>query len=411
LTARVLNIAIAGGGPGGLAAALALHRQGHKTVIYEQFDQPRPIGSGLILQPTGLGVLDWLGFGARMRSLGARIDRLYGTSSATGKTVLNVRYDALGSDRGLAVHRAALFNVLYDAVLAEGISFETGSQINDFSSGTLKLDQGRQTPRFDLVVDVLGARSPLRRCLRGVTREKQLSYGAIWASLPWPAGAFDRHALEQRYHNASVMIGVLPIGRMDEGAGEQAAFFWSLKTADHDVWKKQGLSAWKADVLRHWPETETLLSSVQSAEGLTLARYQHHTVAKPWGDRLISIGDSAHSTSPQLGQGANNALLDVMALAGALQTQACFEDVAKDYAHRRKWHVQTYQALSAMFTPFYQSDSRALAFIRDAVVSPMSRLPLAQRLLARMVSGTLVQPLRQGLTSELHGDSWNFDRG
>ncbi|TIS71130.1 MAG: FAD-dependent oxidoreductase, partial [Mesorhizobium sp.] len=49
-----LDIAIAGAGPAGLAAALYLKRAGHRVTIFERFDEPKPVGSGLILQPTGL---------------------------------------------------------------------------------------------------------------------------------------------------------------------------------------------------------------------------------------------------------------------------------------------------------------------------------------------------------------------
>ena len=55
---------------------------------------------------------------------------------------------------------------------------------------------------------------------------------------------------------------------------------------------------------------------------MTLARYAHHTLQVPAGDGIAFIGDSAHSTSPQLGQGANMALLDAAALAVALANGA-----------------------------------------------------------------------------------------
>src|SRR5262245_65276453 len=120
-----LEIAVAGAGPAGLATALALSRQGHKIALFDQFDEPRPLGSGLILQPTGLAVLDWLGLGARIRSLGSRIDRLYGRASGSGHIVLDVSYGALGDgSHGVAVHRAALFNVLYDAVKEMRLAIE-----------------------------------------------------------------------------------------------------------------------------------------------------------------------------------------------------------------------------------------------------------------------------------------------
>ncbi len=85
---------------------------GHDIVIYERFDTTRPVGSGLILQPTGLSVLLDLGLSDAIHSLGSRIDRIHGISKPSDKTVLNVNYHVLGENlHGLAVHRAALFRV------------------------------------------------------------------------------------------------------------------------------------------------------------------------------------------------------------------------------------------------------------------------------------------------------------
>ncbi len=389
-----LEIAVAGAGPGGLAAALALTRAGHRVVVYEQFDAPKPVGSGLILQPTGLAVLDWLGLGETIRNRGARIDRLSGTSSKSGRTVLDVRYEALGSSRGLAVHRAALFDVLFGAVRQAGISIETNSVIKGLNDSSLVLHEGRTTPRFDFIIDALGAKSPLRNETFNGVHETQLAYGAIWMSLPWPGAPFDPHALTQRYDQARVMIGVLPIGKVHEGGEEQAAFFWSLKADAHGEWKARGLDAWKDEILQHWPETAAMLHNIKSPDDLTLARYQHHTLDVPFGRKLVCIGDSAHSTSPQLGQGANNALLDVMALVAALGTHADLGDVFQAYAKSRRRHVKVYQALSYLFTPFYQSDSIVLPWLRDGVVSGAANVPMARRLLARMVAGTIVKAIR-----------------
>ncbi len=75
---RGLDIGIAGCGIGGLAAALLLARDGHRVRLYERFDAPRPIGSGLIVQPTGLAVLDRLGLAGALAAAAAPIHRLLG---------------------------------------------------------------------------------------------------------------------------------------------------------------------------------------------------------------------------------------------------------------------------------------------------------------------------------------------
>ncbi len=143
-----LDIAIAGAGPAGLAAALYLKRAGHRVTIFERFDEPKPVGSGLILQPTGLTVLADLGLLDDILALGSRIDRLHGADAKTGRTVLDVRYDAQRRGRfGLAVHRAALFAVLFGAVRREAITIETGVELETLETGeraTLICGNGRE---------------------------------------------------------------------------------------------------------------------------------------------------------------------------------------------------------------------------------------------------------------------------
>jgi 2-polyprenyl-6-methoxyphenol hydroxylase-like FAD-dependent oxidoreductase len=397
---RNLRIAIAGAGPAGLAAALYLHRTGHRVTIFERFEEPKPVGSGLILQPTGLTVLQDLGLLHEILALGARIDRLYGADVTTGRTVLDVRYDALNGDRfGLAVHRAALFGVLYRAAQAAGIAIETGVILTDFDAGgkaaTLVDGKGRRISGFDLVVDASGARSVLRRHVAHPSDPKPLAYGAFWGSLEWPGAPFEDNALTQRYDKASVMIGVLPIGRAEPGGERMAAFFWSLKPDEAAMVRARGLAAWRDRVLSCWPDCAAFTDQIQDFDQLSLARYGHHTLVLPIGRRLAVVGDAAHSTSPQLGQGANMALLDARALAHALSADADLDKALDAYARSRRWHVRVFQALSWMFTPFYQSDSTALPFLRDRLVATIAKVPPAPQILAAMVAGTLVDPFQR----------------
>ena len=396
--ASSLSIAIVGAGPAGLAAALLLARDGHRVEILEKFDAPKPLGSGLILQPTGMCVLSKLGLLPAMLARGARIERLHGADARTGRTVLDVRYDALPGGRfGLAVHRAALFNVLHDAVRAAGIPIRTATEATTIevsaSGATLTGEGAAALGSYDLVIDASGSKSRLKASCYTPAEPRPLAYGAFWASLGWHGDGFDRNALQQRYVKARVMIGVLPIGRIAPAGGEMAAFFWSLKPAEAEAVRARGIDAWKDDVAGYWPDCRPYLDQISSFDDLTLARYGHHTLKMPAGRRLAVIGDAAHSTSPQLGQGANMALLDAAALAQALRLYPDIADALAAYAATRRFHVRLFQMLSLVLTPFYQSDSVAVPFLRDTLVATVAKVPPVPRVLALMVSGMLARPL------------------
>jgi 2-polyprenyl-6-methoxyphenol hydroxylase-like FAD-dependent oxidoreductase len=376
-----------------LATALLLHRSGHRVSLFERFDVPRPIGSGLMIQPTGMAVLGKLGLLDQTLAAGSRIERLFG--KAGERVVLDVGYSALRGREafGIGIHRASLFAILYDAVQRLGLAVHTGRAIDGSipigNRRALRFEDGETSAAFDLIVDALGTRTPL-------TPEtgRELAYGALWASLDWPDDAgFDARVLEQRYSRASKMAGVLPIGTPPGAAAPKAAFFWSIRTDRLEDWRSSGLARWKADVLGLWPDCAALLDRIDDSDQLTFARYAHRTLAAPAEPAMIHIGDAWHSASPQLGQGANMALLDAWALAKALeQAQDVQSAIVRAIALRRR-HVRVYQWLTALFTPVYQSDNRLLPLIRDRLVGPLSKLWPATVIQAAMVSGLVADPL------------------
>ena len=73
-----LTIAIAGCGVAGLACATLLRRQGAHVVLFDKLETPQPLGSGIILQPVGLRVLDEIGVG----------DQAVGGSGDSGRQAL-----------------------------------------------------------------------------------------------------------------------------------------------------------------------------------------------------------------------------------------------------------------------------------------------------------------------------------
>nr|WP_298897081.1 NAD(P)/FAD-dependent oxidoreductase [uncultured Altererythrobacter sp.] len=390
-----MDIAIAGCGPAGIATALLLNTDGHRVTIFDRFETPSPLGSGLMIQPSGMAVLARLGLAEAVAKCGARIDALKGIQQ-DGRVALDAPYAKFGSKEvfGLGIHRASLFNCLYQAALSAGIGIETGNKITrskaEGQRRRLIFANGSSSDLYDLVVDAMGWRSPL-------TGEDPplLPYGALWGTVPLHSeDPFAGNLLEQRYRYADQMVGVLPIGRRSKTGPEEAAFFWSLRGDQYASWRDAGLDAWKQEVAALWPETRTVLDRINSPDQLTFARYAHRTAPRFSDTALVHIGDAWHSASPQLGQGANMALLDAWALAFGMRHSRTIYDGLRLAHSLRGDHVWLYQLITALFTPLYQSDKRWHAGLRDRLIAPLSRLGPIARIQAHLMSGLFGFPLQ-----------------
>lgn len=390
-----ISVAIAGCGPAGLAAALLLARDGHEVVIFDRFPAPQPVGSGLMLQPSGMAVLAHLGLSRRIFARAARIDRLLGLC-VDGRTVLDARYEELPGQpsQGLGIHRASLFDVLLDAVTLAGVPLKAGHEVTSSTlrneARWLEFKGGDQAGPFDLVIDALGLHTPLAPlCGRA------LPFGALWTTLPWPQdGPFQRNRLEQRYRAAREMVGVLPTGKR-HGHGEELSLFWSLPADGYDGWRARGLTQWRAEVTALWPECAELVAQVTDPTQVTMARYAHRSLPSPAQDRLIHIGDAWHTASPQLGQGANMALLDAFAVAETARLTGDPRAIPALAVQLRGWHVALYQWATAFFTPLYQSNAAFPAWLRDTLLAPASRHRPGKQIQALLMSGLAGNPLRQ----------------
>ena len=382
------KIAIVGAGIGGLTVASMLADQGHVVTVFDQFETPRPVGSGLVIQPIGQAVLDTVGAGDHARAKGNFITRMLGHVEPSGRRVLDVHYDVKAQkQRGLAIHRASLFDALLKAADHRDIHLQNAAQVVAAAGGVVSTVDGQKFGPFDLIIDSAGAKSPLSPII-----SHPLPYGAIWGTVDWPDTELPQDMLRQRYRRADRMVGVLPIGTLPGENTQKAAIFWSMSEDAHAAWLQGGLDAWKTEATDLWPAIAPFADQITNPDQMTMARYTHGTLRKPYGNGIVHIGDAAHRASPQLGQGANMALLDALALAKAVSV-AGVADAPALYAKARRIHVWAFQAMSAAFTPQYQSDSTFLPKLRDYVMFPVSQIPPAPRVLTQIVRGTILPPL------------------
>lgn len=366
-----MRIGIIGCGIAGMASAIALSRDRHDVTVVERFAAARPLGAGLILQPSGLSVLDRLGALEEAESWGAQIQALDGRT-VEGRRVLDLEYGKL---HGLGIHRAGLFTVLHDRMLASGAKLLLNFEVEAIRGDSLVSTKGTQAGPFDLILDCAGSHDHVRATLSMATNAPLYPWGCLWCALPDHEGIWTAR-LRQRYDGAHTMMGVLPIGRAPNVDGHHVAWFWSLPVADLEAQKAAGLTALKTKALACWPELIRLLNGLTSFDQLAFATYRDVTMA-PWRtDKVLVMGDAAHGTSPQLGQGANLALIDAITIAHCLKKASNVPDALLLYEKMRRPHIAYYQMTSRALTPAFQSHSRFMPWLRDTFLVAARHIPV-----------------------------------
>ncbi|TCV96382.1 2-polyprenyl-6-methoxyphenol hydroxylase-like FAD-dependent oxidoreductase [Luteibacter rhizovicinus] len=383
-----MKVAIVGYGTAGQAAALFLSAQGHDVTVFEKSPVLGPVGAGFLLQPTGLAVLARLGLHEKALALGQRIDELHG-ATPRGRPVMAMRYrDHRDDCFGVGMTRGALFELLREswpgaAAIRTGVYIES----YDADAHTLRDSEGSIHGPYELVVAADGAHSALRAGCEGhVARETIYPWGAVWCLLPaddWPTPT----QLQQRYSGTRSMIGMLPVGKRPGHEGNWATFFFSLPGEAVDRFDDEAVAAMRDSITAIWPELGPRVAHLVSASQLQKARYRDVVLRCPHHARMVVIGDAAHAMSPQLGQGANMALLDAAALADALADHGDVDKALDAYRRERRGHVRTYQYMSRWLTPLFQSDHGLLGWWRDAFFGPMGKLPGAKSPMLKILTG------------------------
>jgi 2-polyprenyl-6-methoxyphenol hydroxylase-like FAD-dependent oxidoreductase len=301
-----LRVLVVGGGIGGLTAALALRRHGVEARVLERAPAPVEVGAGIVLWPNAMRVLRRLGVAESIEDAGAAIVR--GELRAAGGRMLSptpVReIEALTGERSVALHRADLQRILASAV---GDALELGAEVAALDQrGTevrVVLRDGAER-RADAVVGADGLDSAVREALLGPHRPHYAGYTA-WRGVA-PAAVASGSAFESWGRGRR-------FGALDLGEGR--TYWYATENAPEGGRGAAGL----LERFAGWHEpVEALLDATAPEAVLRHDVYDLEPLPRWSVGRATLLGDAAHAMTPDLGQGACQAIEDAWALGECL---------------------------------------------------------------------------------------------
>ena len=237
------------------------------------------------------------------------------------------------------------------------------------SGGMLTDAGGAEHGPYDLVVAADGARSALRYAVAGRRREREYRWGALWTILPDPDGSCSG-VLDQVFDGTGRLLGLLPTGVPPHLGTRTVSLFWSVRCDRQAAVRAAGLDGAEGRDARAGAARRTVLAGLDSFDALVPAVYRDARLRQWHADGLAVVGDAGHAMSPQLGQGANLALMDAAALADALAREGTLAAALAAYSRARRLNLRYYTLASWALNAVFQHYGAAMAWPRDHLMGP-----------------------------------------
>jgi 2-polyprenyl-6-methoxyphenol hydroxylase-like FAD-dependent oxidoreductase len=347
-----MKILIAGGGIGGLTAALALQARGHRVTVLEAVREPKPLGVGINLLPHAVAVLDDLGLLPALRTMAVETAALV-FANRHGQTIYR---DARGIAGGyshpqFSIHRGELQMRLWREAAAKVAVLSGQRVVNVRDEGgravaEIETADGPRELAADLVVGADGIHSALRRrlaphegapCWRGVM---------MWRGTSWARPFLDGRTMVQAGHSRAKFV-VYPIGA--PRADGLQLINWiadrrvrepepGLTAPDRADWSRAGdlddllptFGAWRFD----WLDVPGLITRAEQM--LEWPMVDRDPLPRWRLGPSTLLGDAAHPMFPIGSNGATQAILDAKALAEALSSHDDLDTALAAYEDERR---------------------------------------------------------------------------
>ncbi|MFO0640033.1 MAG: FAD-dependent monooxygenase [Polyangiaceae bacterium] len=314
-----LRVAIVGAGIGGLAAAIAMSRDGHDVHVYEKAKALRAIGAGIHVSPNGVRLLERLGLGADLQRIGALPEhfefRRWDDDRLLQRHEINPFCSKAFGAPFYCFHRGELHEVLLGKVAADRV--HVGAQCVDVTQGpegaAVHLEDGRVV-QADVVVGADGIRSHVRS--RFVADEPRFGGMHTFRGLV-PAEKLEspRPLRNIMWLGAGRVMIVYPVS-----GGKTFNFTGVYPSSDPrtESWTAAGS---KEEVLGHFAGWSPILRHIiASTDELLVYPLFDRLPVRTWGEgRVTLLGDAAHPMFPFLAQGAVQAIEDAWVLAQSLR--------------------------------------------------------------------------------------------
>jgi len=333
-------VLVAGGGIGGLAAALALARRGHAVRVLEQSAQIGEIGAGIQLGPNAFSAFDALGIGESAREKAVYTDRLVMMDAIDGAEVASVPVgDAFRKRFGnpyAVCHRADVHRSLHDAVTASGnIELVTSTHVESIEQdarGVAAIDAQGNTHRGSALVGCDGVKSAIREQLVGdaVRVSGHVVYRAVADAKEFPADLKMNAPCLWAGPNCHLVHYPLR-------GGEQYNVVVTFHSRKEEAW---GVTDGSRDEVMPYFEAicdrpRQLLALPKSWRRWATA--DREPIARWSFGRATLLGDAAHPMLQYLAQGACMALEDAVTLGEAVRAEG--GDIERAFARYERARV------------------------------------------------------------------------